>query len=49
MDEESKRGLVLSCSEIGSNESVVDEFRLPSRSDQCVAGKENGVNLLNLV
>lgn len=49
MVEESKRGLVLSSSEIRSNESVVDEFCLPSRSDQCVGGKEDSVNLLNLV
>lgn len=40
---------MLSCGEIGSNESVVDELRLPARSEQCVGGEQNRVDLFDMV
>lgn len=39
----------MSCGEVGSDESVVDELGLTARSEQCVGGKQNRVDLLDLV
>lgn len=49
MVEERQRSVVMSCGEMGSDESVVDELGLPARREQCVGDEQNRVDLFDLV